>query len=160
MSEEKLRKALYGSFKNRGMMYYHIYQELLKEVGEEKATEIMRRGIYRRGVEIGRQFAKFGPSDLEGLKEAFLAFIPDDGEMFRPQVRRCDAKALEIQMSRCPLKEAWQEAGLSDAEVAKMCHIAAVVDNGTFEGAGFSFSAETWTSGKEGCCLLKISPGK
>lgn len=160
MSEHKLREALYGSFKNRAMMYYHIYQELLKEVGEEKATEIMRRGIYRRGVEIGRQFAKYGPSDLEGLKDAFMAFVPDDGEVFRPEVRRCDADALEIQMRRCPLKEAWQEAGLSDADIAKMCHIAAVVDDGTFEGAGFSFSAETWNSGKEGCCLLKVTPGK
>jgi hypothetical protein len=41
-----------------------------------------------------------------------------------------------------------------------MCEIAASVDLGTFEGAGFVFSAETWTPGQQGCCLLKIKPGK
>jgi hypothetical protein len=83
-----------------------------------------------------------------------------NGEMFRPEVKRCDSEALEIQMHRCPLKETYQQAGLSEEEVAKMCHIAAVVDDGTFEGAGFSFSAQTWTPGKEGCCLLKVTPVK
>jgi hypothetical protein len=63
-------------------------------------------------------------------------------------------------MRSCPLKEAYQEAGLSDQEIARMCDIAAEVDYGTFEGAGFQFSAETWKPGREGCCLLKIKPGK
>ena len=41
-----------------------------------------------------------------------------------------------------------------------MCEIAAHVDNGTFEGAGFEFSADTWSPGGEGCCRLHIRPGK
>jgi hypothetical protein len=160
MTEDNLRKQLYGSFKNRAMMYYHIFNELHNEIGEKKATEIMKRGIYKRGLEIGRRFKKFAPTDLEGLKNAFLAFVPDEGRMFDPDVLRCDAEALEIKMRRCPLKDAWIEAGLNDPQTAKMCNIAAVVDNGTFEGAGFAFSAETWNSGQDGCCLLKIKPIK
>ncbi len=50
MSAESLRKQLYGSFKNRAMMYWHIYQALEKELGEQKATKILKRGIYNRGL--------------------------------------------------------------------------------------------------------------
>jgi hypothetical protein len=35
-----------------------------------------------------------------------------------------------------------------------------VVDNGTFEAAGFAFSAKTWQPGDDGCCFLHIRPGK
>ena len=160
MSEDRLRKELYGAYKNRAMMYYHIFKELSKEVGEEKASEIMKQGIYNRGLEIAQKYKKYGPADLGGLKKAFLAGATDEGKMFKPVVLRCDTEGLDIQLQSCPLKEAWQEADLSDPEVAKMCNIAALVDFGTFEGAGFRFTAETWQPGKEGCCKLQIRPGK
>jgi hypothetical protein len=159
MTEEKLREELYAAFKNRAMMYYHTYEALKDEVGADRAASIMKRAIHRRGLEIGQRFAAFGPSDLAGLQEAFVAAVPDEGRMFSPKVLRCDADALEIELRTCPLKEAWQEAGLSGDEVARLCDIAAAVDFGTFQGAGFSFSAETWRPGKEGCCRLRIGPG-
>ena len=80
--------------------------------------------------------------------------------MFAPAVMRCDEAELEIKFHRCPLKEAWLEAGLSQDQVARLCAIAAQVDYGTFEGAGFAFSAETWQPGEEGCCYLHIRPGR
>ena len=160
MSAESLRKQLYASFKNRAMMYWHIYQALKKEIGEQKATKILKHGIYNRGLEIGRPFKKYAPADLRGLKEAFFQFIPDDGKMFDPEAQRCDDDGLDIKLRRCPLKAAWQEAGLKDSDIARMCDIAACVDKGTFEGAGFGFSIETWTSGQQGCCRLKVRPGK
>ena len=160
MSEEDLREQLYAAYKNRAMMYYYIFEELRKELGDDKAAEIMKRGIYNRGVEIGKKYASFSPEDLEGLKEAFLAFSTDQGKMFQPEVLRCDQAGLDVKLQSCPLKDAWQEAGLGEQEIARMCDIAAVVDYGTFEGAGFRFSAETWQPGREGCCLLKIRPGK
>ena len=160
MPAEALRKQLYGSFKNRAMMYWHIYQVLLKELGEQKATKIMKQGIYHRGLEIGRPFERFAPADLNGLKDAFFDVIPDGGKMFDPEVKKCDPSGLEIQMRRCPLKEAWQEAGLKESDIERMCDIAAAVDKGTFEGAGFGFTIKTWKPGQQGCCLLKIKPGK
>ena len=160
MSEEDLREQLYAAYKNRGMMYYHIFQVLSQEVGYEKAAAIMKRGIYNRGLEIGKKYAQYGPIDLEGLKNAFLAGSADRGKMFQPEILRCDHDGLHIQMRSCPLKEAYQEAGLRDEQIARMCDIAAEVDYGTFQGAGFQFSAETWKPGQEGCCLLKIKPGK
>ena len=160
MSEQILRQQLYGAYKNRGMMYYYIFQELRKAVGDKKAADIMKGAIYNRGLEIGKKYEKFAPADLEGLKDAFLAGSADQGNMFRPEVLRCDGEGLDIHMRSCPLKEAYEEAGLSDEEIATMCDIAAVVDYGTFEGAGFRFFADTWKSGEEGCCRLHIRPGK
>ncbi|CAB5089886.1 hypothetical protein D3OALGA1CA_836 [Olavius algarvensis associated proteobacterium Delta 3] len=160
MSESTLRDELYAAFKNRAMMVYHIYCELTEEVGEQRATDILKRSIYRRGVEIGNKFKQHAPQDLHGLSEAFLGGVPDGGRMFQPEVVHCDDTRLDIQLHRCPLKEAWQEAGLTDGDIARLCHIAAAVDDGTFEGAGFSFSAETWQPGQKGCCLLRIRPGR
>jgi len=160
MSEQELREMLRASIKNRAMIYYHFYNELRQEIGEEKATEILKRAIYKRGYEIGKRFAQYAPGELKDLKDAFLDFVPDKGGMFEPELLRCDSEALDIKFHQCPLKEAYQEAGLSDEEIAKMLDIASQVDYGTFEGAGFKFSAETWKAGREGCCHLHIRPGK
>jgi hypothetical protein len=160
MSEQALREQLYESYKNRALLYHLIFDELRGEVGAEKAEEIMKRAIYRRGAQKGKKYARYAPKDLEGLKEAFVGGIPDDGNMFRPEVLRCEADGLDVKFHGCPLRDAWQEAGLADEEVATMCRIAARVDNGTFESAGFRFSADTWQPGGEGCCFLHIRPGE
>ncbi len=97
---------------------------------------------------------------MEGLKNAFIGFIPDEGRLFEPEVLRCGPDGVDIKMRRCPLKEAWQKAGLSDEAIARMCNIAGSTDLGTFEGAGFQVSMETWSPGKEGCCQIHIRPGK
>ncbi len=160
MAEEDLRRAVYGAFKNRAMMYYHIFDEMRKEIGEEKAASIMKKAIYRRGLEIGKPLAKYAPGDMEGLKKAFIGGDPDGGKMFSAEVLRCDAGGLELTFHSCPLRDAWQEAGLSPEETAKICAIAARVDNGTFEGAGFEFSADTWKPEQGNQCFLHIRPGK
>jgi hypothetical protein len=161
MSDETLRRQLYDSYKNRARIYYLIYDELRGECGEERAADVLSRAIYRRGEEIGREkFARFAPHDLEGLKTAFLAGIPDEGRMFQPEVLRSDADGVDIKFHGCPLRDAWQEMDLPEEEVAAICRIAARIDNGTFEAAGFQFRAETWQPGGDGCCLLHIRPGK
>lgn len=161
MSEETLRRQLYDSFKNRARIYYLIFDELRRELGAERAEAILSRAIYRRGVEMGQaKFACFAPSDLVALQAAFLDGIPDNGRMFAPEVLHSEPDAVDIKFHACPLREAWQEQGLSDDEVATLCRMAARVDNGTFEGAGFQFFADTWQPGGDGCCCLHIRRGE
>jgi len=159
MSDQKLRAELVASFKNRALLYWHFFDTMRKALGEAKAAELMKEAIYQRGLAVGKPFAKYAPGDMAGIRDAFLQFIPDDGALFAPEVQRCDASGLDIKFHRCPLKEAWQEAGIAPEDMAKLCHIAGRVDNGTFEGAGFRFSADTWTPGRDGCCHLHIRPG-
>jgi hypothetical protein len=160
MSEETLRRELTASFKNRAILYYLIFDQLRSELGPERAAAIMKRAIYRRGEQIGQQFKQFGPDNLDGLKDAFLAVIPDGGRLFDPQVQQSDSQGLDIHLQQCPLKEAWEELGLSEADRVTMCEIAGEIDKGTFESAGFQFEPDTWQPGRTSCCHLHIRPGK
>ncbi len=157
--EEKLRSELLTSFKNRAVVYYLIFDELRKDIGPDKAEEIMRRAIYRRGEQLGEPFRKFSPNDLKGLCSAFLAMIPDEGRMFRPNVQRSDEEVLDIDLEACPLKDALEELGLDSQDRVTMCRIAGELDKGMFEAAGFSFEPDTWQPGRSGCCHLHIRPG-
>lgn len=154
--EAELRAELKNAFKARALVYLAFYEELAAEVGYAKAEEILKRAIYKRGLAIGERFKGFSPGDFDSLRKAFLAFVPDGGRLFDPEVRRCDADGLDIKLRACPLKEAWQEAGLDDAKVETLCRIAGIIDAGTFHAAGFGFEPCTWKPGESGCCLLRI----
>src|SRR5262245_26650076 len=111
---ERLRGELYAAFKNRALMYWHVFDELRRALGEAQATGLMARAIEARGREIGRQFARYAPADLAGLRDAFVGGVPDQGRMFAPRVERCDAAALDIAILRCPLKGGWQGPRICD----------------------------------------------
>lgn len=158
--QEELRKQLRDSYKNRAIIYWFIYDELRERLGAEEAEALMGRAIYRRGVVKGMQkYSQFAPLDLRGLGQAFLNQLADQGRLFLPEVLRADSEALDIKFQACPLREAWEEAGLGEEEIATLCRIASQVDYGTFQGAGFGFWADTWQAGGEGCCFLHIRPG-
>src|SRR5574341_98793 len=144
---ENDRRDLVAQIKNRALIYMETYDVLAAELGEAKAEDLLTRAIYRRGRATGKNFAQYGPADLDGLRKAFLASTPGGGAIFQPEVLKSGAAGLEIQLHGCPLKDAWREAGLSDEKVATLCRIAGAVDKGLFEGAGFRFENRTWTSG-------------
>lgn len=158
--DDASRRQLYDSFKNRAMIYALIYDELCEACGPDQAESVLGRAIYRRGLQKGAKYTPFAPGNLKGLKEAFLGGIPDEGRMFQPEVLHEDEQTLDIKFHGCPLKEAWLEAGFPEEKVATLCRIAARVDNGTFESAGFQFHADTYQPGGDGCCCLHIRPGQ
>jgi hypothetical protein len=153
------RRDLVAQMKNRALIYMETYDVLAEELGAAKAEELLTRAIYRRGRAMGKSFAKFGPSDLEGLQKAFLASVPGGKDIFQPEVLKQEPAKLEIQLHGCPLKDAWREAGLAEDKVATLCRIAGAVDKGLFEGAGFKIENRTWTPGAKGCCFLRILRG-
>lgn len=157
--ERLLIEQLRAAFKSRALVYAAMYEEMAAEFGAAKAREVCKRAIYKRGESIAGVFAPHAPADLAGLKDTFLDFIPQGRELFAPEVVQCNERELEIQFHRCPLKEAWIEAGYDGAALANLCDIGGVVDYGTFEKAGFSIRSETWQPGREGCCRLHIAPG-
>lgn len=158
-NEQKLIEQLRAAFKSRAMVYAAMYEEMAAEFGAEKAREVCKRAIYRRGEAIAGFFAPHAPADLAGLKDTFLNFIPQAAQLFAPAVVQCTERELQIQFHRCPLKEAWQDAGYAGEALANLCDIAGIVDYGTFEKAGFAIRSETWQPGREGCCRLHITPG-
>jgi len=150
------RRDLVAQMKNRALIYLEIYDVLRKRLGAKKAEALLTEAIYRRGRSAGKPLARYAPADLDGLRKAFLAGVPGGKGIFKPQVLRCNAGLLEIQLHGCPLKDAWREAGLPPKKVAALCRIAGAVDKGLFEGAGFAFANRTWTPGARGCCRLLV----
>jgi hypothetical protein len=153
-----LRQQLTLALKSRALVYAAVYEELIPEVGALRAEAILKRAIYKRGAAISPKFAPHAPADFAGLRDKFLDFVPDHGRLFSPEVRHCDSEGLDIKFHDCPLKNAWVEAGYDDDMVATLCRIAGIVDNGTFESAGFQLDAKTWAPGDTGCCSLSLRP--
>jgi len=146
------------SFENRALMYAYLYEELADELGEERATELMKRSIHRRGLEIGRKYRPAAHAgDLAEVGRIFCEGSPCSGELFEPAVEEEGEERIVLKMSACPLMDAWRGAGLGPEELDHMCEIAAAVDEGTFEAAGLelTFLDRMGRHGAE-CCLLEL----
>ncbi|NTW29420.1 MAG: L-2-amino-thiazoline-4-carboxylic acid hydrolase [Coriobacteriia bacterium] len=155
----KARAETRAAFETRAYMYADIYRSLAEELGGQKAAELMKRGIYRRGLEVGKKYraaAEDGNLDLVG--EIFCEGSPSEGALFEPGVEaRCPVQIV-LRMEACPLVETWRRMGLAAEEVDTLCDIAAAVDEGTFAGAGLDLTFLD-RLGKSGSrhCLLELS---
>ena len=155
---EKLSRELDSAFRNRADLYRLFLDELTEELGAEKAEAIMIRTIEQRGKEVAAAaFAAFGPNDARAIGEAFLAVSPDGGRMYPTDVERSDER-IAFKVKRCPLKDAWVEAGVGDDKLATLCRIAGAFDRGLFEATGVRFDNITWTPGHgSGCCHIALT---
>ncbi|MER8518055.1 L-2-amino-thiazoline-4-carboxylic acid hydrolase [Mesorhizobium sp. M0644] len=155
---EKLSRELDSAFRNRADLYRLFLDELTAELGAEKAEAIMIRIIEQRGKEVAAAaFADFGPNDAPAIGEAFLAVSPDGGRMYPTDVERSQGR-IAFKVKRCPLKDAWVEAGVGDEKLATLCRIAGAFDRGLFEATGVRFDNVTWTPGHgSGCCHIALT---
>jgi hypothetical protein len=159
MEKDALEAELRAATANRAILYWLIFDEMRREIGEDKAARIMKAAIWRRGREMSESIKAFAPERIRALGAYHVAHSAGGGKLFNPEVQRLDDEVFEVLNTTCPLKEAWQAYGLSDDDVARMCAIGAAIDYGKFEGAGFRFECDTWMPGKRGCCTLKAYPG-
>ncbi len=155
--EERLTRELDSSHKHRALLYWTIYQEISREVGAAQAETILARAIERRGQEAGAHlFGALAAPTPGQVAKTFLAVSPADGTLWPHDVQTHASGAVTIKVHRCPLKEAWTEAGLGDDALATMCRIAGRFDNGCFGESGVAFAATTWRQGRDGCCTLVL----
>jgi hypothetical protein len=152
-----LWNALNDAGKSRARLYLEFFRALRRRYGKSVAVEICREAIGKWGRGQAGGLEVHAPNDFAGLARSF-AFAPDGGAMFRPRVDRCDEEGLDVQFEACPLKSAWLEAGMAEADLALFCEMASEADYGTLQAAGFSVAIETWRPGRKGCCSLKIRP--
>lgn len=147
-----------SSYENRGLMYAYLYEEFADELGEERAAELMKRAIHRRGLEIGRKYRPaVAAGDLAEVGRIFCETSACGGELFEPAVEEEDEDRIVLKMTACPLIDAWHEAGLGADEIDRMCEIASAVDEGTFEAAGLELTFLD-RRGRPGAhaCLLEL----
>jgi hypothetical protein len=155
---EKLSRELEAAFRNRADLYRLLLDELSAEFGMEAAEAVLIRAIEKRGREVASAaFNGFGPNDARAIGEAFLSVSPDDGRMYPTEVER-GANGIAFRVQRCPLKEAWVEAGVGDEKLATLCRVAGAFDRGLFEATGIRFENVTWTPGHgAGCCHIRLT---
>lgn len=158
---EQSRQETRAAFENRAQMYYYIFDELSAEVGRERAAEVMKRAIRRRGVEVGRKYAPaVAAGDLDEVGRMFCEGSPCQGQLFEPAVEERTAEGVVLSMHACPLVDAWRAMGLPPGEIDLLCEIAVAVDYGTFEGAGLelAFRDRLGAPGSERCVLELRKP--
>jgi hypothetical protein len=133
---DRLARELEAAFAARGRVYWHMYEALREALGPAEAERLVSSAV---------EAAHF-------LRVA----SPDWGRLFAHEVRQDERGRVEIHVLRCPLKDAWQADGRSEAEVETLCRIAGRADWGCFSAAPCAFEAETWTAGRSGCCVLRL----
>jgi hypothetical protein len=152
----KSRAETRAAFETRAYMYAYIYEELAKEIGKDKAIEIMKRAIYRRGLEVGKKYRDAAQkADMIEVGRIFCDGSPAEGSLFEPGITETGEGHLVLHMEACPLVSAWQSMGLPAEEVDTLCEIAAAVDEGTFAGAGLDlqFLSRIGAVGTQRCVL-------
>jgi hypothetical protein len=146
-----------ASFENRAYMYAYIYEELEQAMGREAAVELMKRAIYRRGLEVGRKYAAAAErGDMIEVGSIFCSGSPCDGGMFEPGIEEREDGRVVLRMTACPLVDAWRAIGLPAEEIDTLCEIAAAVDEGTFEGAGLDLQFLSRIGAGADKCLLDL----
>ncbi len=160
---EQSRAETRAAFENRALMYFHLFEVLAEELGEERAVEVMKRAVYRRGLEVAEKYKAAGAAgDLDEVGRVFCGGSPCEGTLFEPGVERRDEDLIVLRMTACPLVDAWRKEGASAEKIDSLCEIAAAVDEGTFEGAGLElvFLDRLGSPGSDRCLLELRLPVK
>jgi len=154
---DKQMQLLRDEIKNRALVYYEMYRELAAAHGSEEAIRLMGKAIYARGQAKGRQLGeKIGEPDLEALARAFVEG-KEEVDPFERQIVESGAARTVLRLTRCPLVEAWEEAGLTPDERKTMCDIACQVDFGKFEGAGYRLTFKCRISEGAETCDMELT---
>jgi len=149
--------VLVNEIKNRARIYINIYRELSTEVGREKAAAVLKRALYARGREKGLQLIqKICKPNLHELAAAFMEGNPDM-DAFGHEVVEESPGSIVLRLNRCPLVEAWKEAGVSPEEQKALCDIAYQVDFGKFETAGYKLAFNCRIADSCKSCDMKVT---
>lgn len=109
---------------------YWLY--LLCDEAEKRGLDSRDFGsaaIERCGITHGNNHIKKGKTDsLKGLKK--VLFTKPAQLVFEMDILESTDDKLSIDFHYCPLVKAWQKAGCSDEEIAKLCDIAMCGDHG------------------------------
>ncbi len=150
-------KALEDEIKNRALIYYEIYRQLSAKLGSEEAIRLMGKAVYERGKDKGEQLGKkIGEPDLARLARTFVEGKNGMDAFGHQVVEVSDTRAV-LRLTRCPLVEAWDDAGLSPDEKTTMCDIACQVDFGKFEGAGYRLKFRCRIADGAQTCVMELT---
>jgi hypothetical protein len=153
----KAKKMIEDANRNRAIIYWHIYTTLRDELGEDRATELMKKAIYKRGLDNAKTFPKKAyEGDLNALAEKFLDRMDKELDVFSRDVLSVGEDEARLRLNACVLVDAWRDYGLSDEEISKMCDIASAIDYGNYEAMGYNLKFDSRIADGDECCTLHL----
>jgi predicted ArsR family transcriptional regulator len=157
MTITEAKEQILKAHKTRAIMYYYLFDEMEKELGQETAIKIFKKATYRRGKDIQQEYINFINDDnFQALAEHFRISSPAEGELFHPKVEHTDNTSAILTMSSCPLVSAWIELGLPDEKIKLLCEVSAEIDFGTFESNNTNLTFTHQIANKDSVCRLVI----
>ena len=156
LSHEEAIKKIRAAHKKRAEYMYFIFQELVGELGKEKAEKIIRRALKRAGQHYGSKM------HLERTPLGFIKFLEGSSheDTFDRNIRERNDDKCIFTVDYCPLIAAWKEFGLDTREIGLLCDIAMETDFGMMEELGLHLDLTRSLGSGDNCCEMIISGQK
>jgi len=157
----KAKKIIEDANKNRAIIYWHIYSTLKSEFGEERATELMKKAIYKRGLDNAKNFPQSAhEGDLTAVAETFIGKMDKELDVFSRDIVDVSENEARLRLNACVLVDAWRDYGLSNEDISKMCDIASAIDFGNYESIGYELRFDSRIADGDKCCILHLRKNK
>ncbi len=161
VNEPKLKNPLLQAIRAQlGHRAFWLYL-LCDEAGKKglEWEDFAPAAIRRCGLSQGAGLVKKGGTDsLKGLKKTL--FTKAAQWVFEMDVKECTDDTLNIDFHYCPLVKAWQEAGCTDEEIARLCDIAMCGDHGIGETYGAVLDLPKCIAKGDDICALRYHKKK
>ncbi len=147
-----LLQAIRAQLEHRAFWLYL----LCDEAGKKGLTweDFAPAAIKRCGLSQGADLVKKGGTDsLKGLKKTL--FTKPAQWVFEMNVKESTDDKLSIDFHYCPLVKAWQKAGCTDEEIARLCDIAMCGDHGIGECYGAKLELPKCIAKGDDICALR-----
>ncbi len=152
-----LLQAIRAQLGHRAFWLYLLCDEAQKKGLEWE--DFAPAAIKRCGLSQGADLVKKGGTDsLKGLKKTL--FTKAAQWVFEMEVKEVTDDTLNIDFHYCPLVKAWQEAGCSDEEIARLCDIAMCGDHGIGETYGAVLDLPKCIAKGDDFCALRYHKKK
>lgn len=150
--KNKILQAIRAQLEHRAHWLYLLCDEAEKKGLD--ANDFAPAAIRRCGLSQGAELVKKGKTDsLKGLKKKL--FTKPAQFVFEMKILKSTDDELSIDFHYCPLVKAWQKAGCSDEEIAKLCDIAMCGDHGIGECYGSVLDLPTCIAKGDDVCSLR-----
>ncbi|MEF9970576.1 MAG: L-2-amino-thiazoline-4-carboxylic acid hydrolase [Ruthenibacterium sp.] len=147
-----LLQAIRAQLEHRAFWLYLLCDEAGKHnlTWEDFAPDAIRRCGLSQGSDLVK---KGGTDSLVGLRKTL--FTKPAQWVFEMEIKDSRDDALSIDFHYCPLVKAWQNAGCSDTEIARLCDIAMCGDHGIGETYGAVLDLPQCIAKGDAICALR-----
>ncbi len=115
MSPEEIQNAIDTGYRAAAIVFKSAVEVLEERYGKEEAHQVADEIVRRKAQAAGEiATSKFGKGGFDNLTEAHKAGFPNINILEFSPTRYV------IRDNRCPIVEAWRQAGLSDARIKEL----------------------------------------